>query len=279
MTRYPQDYQLPAETVWIPSPRGRLAAWYIPPTNGYTLICCHGTNDNREQWLPQIARLREQSGYGALLFDFAGHGESAGGYLTYGACEQLDVAAVLTYLQNRADVDSGKLGIMGYSLGAITATLAAARHPELRCLVIESGFADVQRDLSVLFRRYTGLPPFPLANLIVFWARIIAHVRLSEIRPVLVIGSISPRPVMIIADLADEIANEPFDGEHLYASAGEPKELWQVPDAAHVRAFELVEDEWVRRVGTFLNRHLRDAEPMSRHETPPAAVSTGESDA
>ena len=164
----PADYGLVAEDVRIPGPRGTLAAWYIPSRNGSTLICCHGIHDNRGQWVEQIARLHERSGYGGLLFDFAGHGESDPSFVTYGAREIEDVNAVVEYLRRRGDVDMGRLGIMGYSLGSITATLAMAELPDLRCLVIESGFADVERDLVKLFSRFTGLPGFPLANLVVF---------------------------------------------------------------------------------------------------------------
>jgi fermentation-respiration switch protein FrsA (DUF1100 family) len=149
-----------------------------------------------------------------------------------------------------------RVGILGCSLGAIAAILAAAQMPELRCVVAESGFADVQRDISALLRRFTGLPAFPFANLIIFFGQRLSGVRLAEIRPVRVIGRISPRAVFIISDLDDDLANEPYDGEHLFAAAGEPKRLWQVRDSGHVRAFELFPDEWVRRVGDFLDAYL-----------------------
>jgi uncharacterized protein len=269
----PADLGLSVEDVRIPGPRGSLAAWYLPATNGCTLICCHGIHDNRGQWLDQVARLHARSGYGAVLFDFSGHGESDGRLVTYGARETLDVAAVLAYLQERGDVDMTRIGILGYSLGAITAILAAADISELACVVVESGFADVHRDLGVLFRRYLGLPSFPFANLIVFFGELMSGVRLAEIRPVRVIGRISPRAVLIIADLKDELANEPYDGEHLYAAAGEPKQLWQVADAHHVRAFQLMPDEWIARVGGFLDDYLASlpATPLlaTRSQTPP----------
>jgi uncharacterized protein len=254
--RHPRDYGLQVEDVRIPGPRGQLAAWYIPARNGCTLICCHGIHDNRGQWVEQVARLHRRSGYGAVLFDFIGHGESEGNLVTYGVREAHDVEAIVAYLRTRGDVDMQRLGVMGYSLGAISATLAAARLPELRCTIIESGFADVARDLSLLFKRYTGLPSFPFANLVVFWGQRIARVRLSDIRPVRVIGDISPRAIFIIGDLADELANEPYDSDHLYAAAREPKRLWQVPDAGHVRAYDLVPDEWIERVGSFLDEYL-----------------------
>lgn len=254
--RHPRDVGLDVEDVRIPGPRGQLAAWYLRGTNGCTVIFCHGINDNRAQWISQVADLHRRGGYGAILFDFSGHGDSEGSMVTYGVREALDVAAVLDYLRQRGDVDMTRVGILGYSLGAITATLAAATLPELRCLVIESGFADLQHDIGMLFRRYTGLPAFPFANLIVFWGQILSNVRLSEIRPARVIGSISPRACFIISDLADEIANEPYDGEHLYAAAREPKRLWQLPGVSHVRAYEAAPAEWVERVGGFLDEYL-----------------------
>ena len=272
----PADVALDAEEVRISGPRGQLAAWYVPPTNGCVLICCHGINDNRGQWVEQIARLHTSGGYGAVMFDFAGHGDSEGGMVTYGAREKLDVMAVVEWLRTRGDVDMSRVGILGYSLGAITATLAAADVPDLRCLVIESGFADLQTDIGMLFHRYTGLPSFPFANLIVFWGQIFSGVRLGEIRPVRVIGRLSPRAVYIISDLLDEIAYEPYDGEHLYASAGEPKRLWQVPDVGHVRAFEFLPEEWIARVSAFLDEHLAAAPMLPSGRVPDSQMARGE---
>lgn len=252
----PDDVGLTVEDLWIAGPRGKLAAWYLPARNGCTLICCHGINDNRGQWLAQVARLHRDRGYGAVLFDFAGHGDSAGNQVTYGARETGDVRAVLAYLRERGDVDLRGVGIMGYSLGAITAVLTAAEEPDLHTVVIESGFSDLHRDIAVLFHRFTGLPSFPFANLVVFWGQRISGIQLGHIRPERVIGKIAPRAVFIISDLKDAIADEPRDGEHLYAHAGEPKRLWQIPDVDHVQAFNVLPDEWIARVEAFLDEFL-----------------------
>lgn len=270
----PHDVGLTLEDVRIDGPSGALAAWYLPARNGCTLICCHGIHDNRGQWLEQVAKLHARSGYGAVLFDFAGHGHSDGEMVTYGIREREDVAAIIAWLRARGDVNMDGLAIMGYSLGAITATLAAVSIPELRALVIESGFADLQHDIAQLFTRFTHLPAFPLANLVVWWAQRMADVRLSDIRPAQVIGQVSPRATLIIADLDDGLADEPYDGERLYGAAGEPKELWQVAEARHVQAFWRYPDEWIARVGDFLDQHLAPApaevvqvaERAERHE-------------
>jgi uncharacterized protein len=252
----PADVGLEMAEVRIPNARGALTGWYLPATNGCTLICCHGINDNSSQWMPQLAELHARDGFGALLFDFCGHGQSEGSQVTYGIRERHDVEAAVEYLRQRGDVDMGRLAILGYSLGAITAVLAAAAMPELRAVIIESGFADLYHDIARVFSRYTGLPAFPFANLVIFWGQRIAGVRLSEIRPVQVIGRIAPRPVLIISDLRDGLADEPYDGEHLYRAAGEPKELWQVAEATHVAAYNAAPEAWIEHVGSFLTRHM-----------------------
>ncbi len=271
----PEQVGLALADLRIAGPSGDLAAWYLPATNGCTLICCHGIHDNRGQWLEQVARLHERGGYGALLFDFAGHGHSDGDMVTYGIRERDDVAAIIAWLRARGDVNMDGLAIMGYSLGAIAATLAGATLPELRALVIESGFADVQHDIAQLFSRFTHLPAFPLANLVVWWGQRMAHVRLSDIRPAQVIGQVSPRATLIIADLQDDLADEPYDGESLFAAAGEPKELWQVADAGHVQAYWRHPDEWIARVGDFLDRRL--ATPVAEEASAAGERGEGES--
>ena len=138
---HPTDVGLAVEEAWIPSRADGSRPGFSPPATATPSTRCHGVNDNRAQWLRQVARLHADRGYGALLFDFAGHGESEGSQVTYGAREREDVAAVLTYLRGRGDVDMAGIGIMGYSLGAITSVLLAAEEPVLRAVVIESGFA------------------------------------------------------------------------------------------------------------------------------------------
>jgi uncharacterized protein len=256
MTLTPESLGLEMTAVRIPGPRGALAGWYLPARNGCTLICCHGINDNSGQWLPPIAALHARSGYGALLFDFCGHGQSEGSQVTYGIRERHEVSAAVEYLRQRGDVDMERLAILGNSLGAITAVLAAAEHPDLRAVVIESGFADLYHDIGAVFSKYTGLPAFPFARLVIFWGQRISRVRLAEVRPAQVISAIAPRPVFIISDLRDALANEPYDGEQLYRSAGEPKELWQVAEATHVNAFGVEREAWLAHVGGFLDTYL-----------------------
>lgn len=254
ITRTPADLGVAFEDVSFVTEDGvTLSGWFIPTRNGRTLIGCHGILDNREQLL-EPAALLASSGYGFLLYDARAHGKSGGKHSTYGYNEIKDVAAALAYLEARPDVDPQRLGIIGNSLGGITAIRAAARFPQLRLVIAESTLADFASDIGKAFTRFTHLPPFPFAPLTIFWGERITHIDLKAIRPVRDIAALAPRPVFLISDLLDAIVDEPFDGELLYASAGEPKELWQLPDCQHVQCFAAQPEAYISRVSAFLEK-------------------------
>src|SRR5690349_12256261 len=52
-----------------------IAGWYIPSRNGAAIILCHGSDGDRGGMLAH-ARALAPYGYGILLFDWPGHGES-----------------------------------------------------------------------------------------------------------------------------------------------------------------------------------------------------------
>ncbi len=252
---HPRDFTPIYEDVRFPGPAGKLAAWYFPGTNGRTLIALHGIADNRQQWLPAAADL-QRLGYAVLAMDFRRHGHSDGRYATYGDHEVEDVAAAIAYLGGRGDVDGARLGVMGRSLGGITAILAAARLPALRAVMAEAAMGDLVVDLRTAFSRYVGPTFTPLVSVIVWWGQTISGARLTNIRPAESIGQIAPRPVFIIGDLADKLVDEPRTSAMLFARAGEPKSLWQIPNAGHVQAYAVEPTEYIARLDAFFRQAL-----------------------
>ena len=252
---HPREYDVAHEDVFFMGPQGKLGAWYLPGTNGRTLIGLHGITDNRQQWLAPAVDLQRR-GYTVLMMDFRRHGQSEGRYTSYGDLETGDIAAALDYLQTRGDIDMARVGLMGLSLGAIAALIAAARLPQVGAVMAEAAFGDLQKDLSIAFSRYTGAPAFPLANLVIWWGQRLSGAQLSNIRPVEVIGQIAPRPVFIIGDMQDTLVDEPRTSDELFARAGEPKELWQIPDAGHVQAYTVHPAEYIDRLDAFFQKSL-----------------------
>lgn len=74
-------------------------------------------------------------GYAALRFNFRGAGASEGSF-DHGVGEQNDVAAALSFLAAQPEVDAKRVGLIGYSFGAMMAAEVASG--ELRGLALVS---------------------------------------------------------------------------------------------------------------------------------------------
>lgn len=255
----PDDFGIDTwEDISFVTPDGlRLMGWFIPPApeaDGATILFLHGFSYNRATRLPHAALMVAQ-GYGALLYDTRNLGESEGSVSTLGLHEPLDVRGALDYLATRPDVNMERIGIMGESLGGATAIRAAATMPELRAVVAEAAFSSLEENVSEGVRRLTGLPPFPFAPLVLWFAEQEAGGRVGQVRPVDEIARIAPRPVLLLHG-EDDTLIAPANSERLYAAAGEPRQLHIFPDAGHGRFMETNPSEFAEWVVPFFNDAL-----------------------
>ncbi len=99
-----------------------------------TVILCHGTGSSKDEvggLFRALAAALNQRGIASLRFDFAGCGESTvppQEMTFYGEVE--DTESVFSYVRQRPDVDSKRLGILGFSQGARVMAEFLGRHPE-----------------------------------------------------------------------------------------------------------------------------------------------------
>jgi hypothetical protein len=223
-----------------------LEGWYVPSKNGAAVIVFPGRAGTREE-----ARMLARHGYGVLLYDRRGEGRSDGDPNGWGWDFDKDIRAGVDFLKQRADVDPGRIGGLGLSVGGEMMLETAAETEDLAAIVSEgagarslreelddvSGFAKVTtgvayglRDLanSVLQNR---LPPENLENLI---------------------GKISPRPVFLIHAGAGEVGQRTSE---LYRAAKQPKQVWEV-EGGHTQGLAKQPKEYERRVVSFYDRAL-----------------------
>jgi hypothetical protein len=73
----------------------------------------------------------------AFMFNFRGVGRSQGSY-GGGIAEQEDVAAALNWLLSQPAVDQNKVGLLGYSFGAVVALPVACADERVKALVLIS---------------------------------------------------------------------------------------------------------------------------------------------
>ena len=116
---------------------------YIPDSDSLypAVIVCHphplygGDMDNSV--VVTICQALVTQSISVLRFNFRGVGGS-GGKFGGGVKEREDVKAALDYLSTRQEIDSGKLGLVGYSFGGAVAFPAAQEDTRVRKLVLVS---------------------------------------------------------------------------------------------------------------------------------------------
>lgn len=153
--RYPADMGLAAEEVVFGASDGViLRGWFIRRAGddgrpAPTIVFVHGWPWNRlgnragSTLLPDrtveflgLARALGQAGFHTLLFDLRNHGQSAAAPpVTFGVHEARDLIGAVAMLRRRPDVDHGRIGAIGFSMGANTLLYGIPRCQPIRAAV------------------------------------------------------------------------------------------------------------------------------------------------
>ena len=260
LTVPPSDYQREYEKVAFVTKDGlTLAGWLIKPDHreqkAPTIVICHGLGANKSDFT-ELAVFLARRGYLVLTFDFRAHGDSEGSRTSLGYHEQKDVNAALHYLSSRPEVDQGRIGIFGFSLGGSTAILAAAETGKFRAIAVDSAFTSLRDQARQAITGYYHLPSFPFVGLSVLGYELYFQTTVKRIDPESVIGAISPAPLLIIAGEGDDMIPAE-NGRRLFHAAKEPKELWVIPVGGHGGTVAAAGNEYNKRVGDFFDKHLK----------------------
>ena len=186
-------------------------------------------------------------GFDVLTFDFRGQGESDGDTLSFGAREQHDLIGAVAAARARG---ARHVAVVGFSMGAAAAMLAAARSPEIEALVLDSAFADLTDTLSAELRS-TWLLPGPVVAYAMFLYEVLSGTDPATVRPADAIGALGTRPLLFVAG-ADDRTVTPTDGAAMAAAAGPSADYVLVPGAGHVGAFFVDPAAYAGRVRAFL---------------------------
>jgi fermentation-respiration switch protein FrsA (DUF1100 family) len=247
------------EEVRFPSADGlQLAGWFLSPDpdgDGATLICVHGLGSNRGELLKE-AVMFSKHGYGALLLDLRNHGESEGTVTTLGYAEVEDVRGAVTYLLTRREVNPGRIGVIGPSMGGAVAIRAAARDERIRAAVAQSTYSSLEENIQGGFRAFTGLPAFPFAPLVIWFGRYETGLDLRQVRPIDDVARIAPRGILLIHGVRDGGIHVD-NAVRLFEAASEPKELYLIAEGGHGGLYAVEPAEYERRVTDFLDTYLR----------------------
>jgi uncharacterized protein len=225
----------------------RLEGWFVPSRNGATVIAFPGRAGSQRQ-----TRMLVRHGYGVLLFDRRGEGASDGDPNLFGWHGEWDLYAAADYLRSRADVESEKIGGIGLSVGGEMMIHAAASSDDFKAIVSEGASGQSIRD---------GWPNKGLSGEIVADTSISLATALftNDLPPPSLkseVGKIAPNAVFFVYGEKGQGGAETKPNQSFYEAAGEPKQIWEVPNGQHIAGLKTQPAEYERRVIAFFDRAL-----------------------
>lgn len=263
----PYELDLPAESVTFPPILGdyQVSGWYVSyPDATTTIITCPGYRSRKSDVLGMSAMLWK-AGNNVLMFDYYGHGSAIGKPITLGYREISDFLGAVAYAKGRAP--QTHLGVLAYSMGAAIAIMAAARNNDLEAVVADSAFATHWSVVDYNVRHVFSLLSLPfvwVADYVMWWR---AGYRFRQVEPLRDISRIAPRPILIIHGGKDSMV-DPHDAALLYNAAGEPKELWLLPEADHCGAYFVDRKAYTKKIIDFFDVNLKKPRLQLVEHTP-----------
>jgi uncharacterized protein len=224
-----------------------LHGWYVPSKNRSAVIAFPGRKGPQRP-----ARMLIRHGYGVLLFDRRGEGDSEGDPNAVGWDGDRDIKAAIAFLRDRPDVDSDRICGIGLSVGGELMLETAAETDALKAVVSDGAGIRSVREASVASwaNKWFAVPVW--GGITVATAVFSNHAPPPNLNNV--VERIAPRPVFFI------YASRGQGGEELsrdfYESARQPKLVWEVPGATHTGGIEARPREYERRMVGFFDRTL-----------------------
>jgi len=224
-----------------------LHGWYVPSKNRAAVIAFPGRKGPQRQ-----TRMLVRHGYGVLLFDRRGEGDSEGDPNAVGWNGDRDIKAAIAFLRQRPDVDPDRIGGIGLSVGGELMLETAAETEALKAVVSEgAGIRSVREAAETPWgARWLAAP---------VWGGItVATAVFSNDAPPPnlndLVERIAPRPVFFIYSAHGQGGEDL--SQDFYESASEPKAVWEVPEGGHVGGLEALPRQYERKVVGFFDGAL-----------------------
>lgn len=251
-----EQYGLPRQDVEFLSLRGdvRLRGWHIPAANRdkRLVIFAHGYAENRTSNKPVLPLVRAfyDRGISSLLFDFRHSGESDSSVTSIGHFEMYDLLAALEWGKQNG---YSEIAFVGFSMGAATAIIAAAKSKQVKAVVADSPFSDLESYLKENMHIWTKLPNIPFTYLMMKMIPRMTGIDVRQVQPACMIQELKHIPVLLIHNKGDTY----ISAEHsrkIFERSGPLTELWITDGETHVGSYDLDPEKYVHKVVGFVEK-------------------------
>jgi uncharacterized protein len=225
-----------------------LKGWYRPSENGANVLVVHGGSSDRDGSVAH-AEMLAAHGYGVLLYDARGRGESEGSENNYGWDWAKDIDGALAFLKAQDGVDPDRIGALGLSTGADVLIEVAAERDDIAALVSDGAAAGSFED----GQRLNGTNLYSPVSFVMFSTIQV----LTGDRPGPAIEDAIAEvesPTLLVS--AGTTLERDFNVHYDEVAGDGPVEHWNLPDANHTDAIYEQREQYERRVVAFLDREL-----------------------
>jgi pimeloyl-ACP methyl ester carboxylesterase len=257
----PTNYDLTYEEVAFFARDGvKLRGWWIPapdapatdvPTR--TVIVCPGQEGSIDGDTAQVVPLHH-AGFNVLMFDFRGHGRSDGALVTMGIREKDDLLSAVEYLVRQRGVE--RVGVLGFSMGAAAALMAAAENRQIVSVVADSSYTSLELTVRrwAEGRRIPAVLHMPIVAGTLTLASLLSGAALRNARPLEAAGQLGERPALFIYGERDPLVK----GQEMrqWLRVAPRGDLWIVPGVGHREAYRAAPDAYNRRVVAWFEHTL-----------------------
>jgi pimeloyl-ACP methyl ester carboxylesterase len=191
--------------------------------------------------------LLSSRGFGVLMFDWPGLGESSG-RVTWSRTEPEALMGALDWLDRRAPAQ--RVGALGFSIGATMMVCAAAADPRLRALVVEAIVLDIDDEVTREYGSWGPISYIParLGKRAGGWDP-------TAPKPLDVAAKLQGQRLLVINGSGDPVVPA-ADAQRFFDAAPGPKQLWVIPGAGHGGYADVAPDEYGPRILRFFQEAL-----------------------
>ncbi len=224
-----------------------ITGWYAPTRNGAVVLILPGSSG------VDHARMLTRHGYGVLLMNRRGEGDSEGETNLFGWADPHDVAAAAEFLRNERGVAADAIGGLGLSVGGEVLLEHAARSDDLSGVVVEGmGSRSIKESLELSGGiRVAELVTAPLLT----GGLVVLTDQAPPPNLVDLAKSLGPARALIVWGEDGQPAEKVL-GPTYAEAAGDAASSWEVPGAAHTGGIDAAPDEYERRVIAFFDSTL-----------------------
>ena len=188
------------------------ATFLVPQRTGSApaALLLHGFSSSKERMAQSVGRALQQRGVASLALDLPFHGERDGGrdaipyrnplaLVSAWTTAVREARAAIEWLTRQPEVDAGRIGAIGYSLGGFLTLMMASEEPLVRVVALAAaGDLPDRTPYAALVRR--------------------------AVDPLRAARKLDGRPLLLVNGRRDT-TTRPAQAERLFAHAGDPKEL------------------------------------------------------